>query len=70
VFEKPIPMHLFNLLGVRFKKAITVFSSTVVSFDYNIEIDWYGTEISKALVDKFGIQKCPPLLYNKTGQGK
>jgi hypothetical protein len=68
VFEKPVPMHLFNLLGARFKKAITVFSSTVASFDYNIEIDWYGTEISEPLLNKFGIQRCPPPLYRKTGQ--
>jgi hypothetical protein len=66
VFEKPIPMHLFNLLGVRFKKAITVFSSTVASFDYNIAIDWYGTEISDILLKKRGSKKCPPPFYTKT----
>jgi hypothetical protein len=65
VFEKPIPMHLLDLLGVRFKKAITVSSSIVASFDYDIEIDWYGTEISEALVNRFGILKRPPSLYNK-----
>jgi hypothetical protein len=71
VFEKPIPMHLFNLLGLRFEKAITVFSSAVASFDYDIEIDWYGTEISEALINKFGIQRCPKLLDHKTaGQEK
>jgi hypothetical protein len=65
VFEKTTPMHLLTLLGIRFKKAITVFSSSVASFDYDIEIDWYGTEISKVLVDGFGVIKCPPLYTTK-----
>jgi hypothetical protein len=65
VFEKPIPMQLFDLLGVRFKRAITVFSSIVVSFDYDIAIDWYGTEISNTLLRNRGSKKCPPPLYTK-----
>jgi hypothetical protein len=64
-FEKPIPMQLFNLLGVRFKKAITIASSVVASFDYDIEIDWYGTEISEDLVNKMGVLKCPPTIFQK-----
>jgi hypothetical protein len=66
VFEKPIPIQLFDLLGVRFKRAITVFSSAVASFDYDIKIDWYGTEISEALLKNFGSKRCPPPLYSKT----
>jgi hypothetical protein len=64
-FEKPVPMQLFNLLGVRFKRAITVMSSVVASFDYDIEIDWYGTEISEDLANKMGALKCPPTIFQK-----
>jgi hypothetical protein len=65
LFEKPVPMHLFTLLGVHFKRAITVSSSIAASFDYAIEIDWYGTEISEDLVNKIGILKCPPTIFQK-----
>ncbi|MDR0606482.1 MAG: glycosyltransferase family 52 protein [Bacteroidales bacterium] len=54
VFNKIVPVQLFDLLGVKFKKAITVSSSAVTSFNYDLEIDWYGTEISDSLLKAVG----------------
>jgi hypothetical protein len=64
VFDKVVPMQLFDLLGLQFKKAITVSSSVVTSFNYDISVDWYGNEISESLVKKTGIWKYPDL-HNK-----
>jgi hypothetical protein len=54
VFNKIVPAQLFDLLDVKFKKAITVSSSAVTSFPYDIEIDWYGTEVNDSLFKIFG----------------
>lgn len=59
VFDKPIPMQLFNFLGVRFERAITVFSTAVFAFPYEIEIDWIGTKIHKNLLAEFGDIELP-----------
>lgn len=48
MFNKPIPAEIFNLIGLKFKKAITMFSGSVRQFD--CEVDWYGTEISDKIV--------------------
>lgn len=50
VFDKTIPSQLFDTVGLRFRKAVTIFSTAVCSFDYDTEIDWYGTEISENLL--------------------
>lgn len=42
VFEKVIPCEIFNLLGVRFHRVITVFSTAVNQFDDSTAIDWWG----------------------------
>lgn len=42
VFEKVIPCEIFNLLGVRFRRVITVFSTAVNQFDSSTAIDWWG----------------------------
>lgn len=42
VFEKIIPCEMFNLLGVRFRRVITVFSTAVNQFDDSTAIDWWG----------------------------
>jgi len=53
VFNKPIPMQLLSLLGVRFEKAVTVFSSSVLDFPYEIEIEKIGTSCNKKIEDYF-----------------
>jgi hypothetical protein len=64
IFNKAIPIQLLNLLNIKFIKAITVCSSAVLSFGYDLEIDWYGTEISERLFNKLGKIECP-ILCNK-----
>jgi hypothetical protein len=54
IFEKIVPIQLLNLIGVRFKKAIAVNSSAVLSFPYEIEREWIGTTIHPVLYKLFG----------------
>lgn len=42
IFRKPVPLQLLGIIGIRWKKAITVSSTSVLDFDYPIDIDWYG----------------------------
>lgn len=41
-FSKTIPSQLITMLGIQFEKAVTVNSTAVANFNYEIEIDWYG----------------------------
>jgi hypothetical protein len=59
VFDKPIPIQLLDIIGIRFKKAITVSSTSVMSFNYKLDIDWYGHEISDMLMKTKGHLDCP-----------
>jgi hypothetical protein len=54
VFRKRFPSQIFDMAGIKFEKAITVFSSAVKSFEYPVSVDWYGTECSKLLFEKRG----------------
>lgn len=51
--DQSFPAELFNLLDIKFKKAITIFSTAALS-DKEIEIDFYGTEIHPKLMERFG----------------
>jgi hypothetical protein len=53
VFDKPIPMQLLSIIGIRFKKASTVFSSSIDSFSYEIEKEWIGSSIHPILFKKY-----------------
>lgn len=53
VLDQSFPAELFKLLDIKLKKAITIFSTAVLS-DKEIEIDFYGTEIHPKLVERFG----------------
>ncbi len=55
VLDKPIPVQLLTMLGVRYDRAVTVFSTAVYTFkELGAVIDWYGTEISDALFFALG----------------
>ena len=62
IFNKPIPFQLLDLLNIRFKKAITISSSSVLSFSYDIEIEWIGTKIHPKLEAYYGEIKCPEVI--------
>lgn len=63
VYRKKIPSQLIEMVGVHYKKAITVFSSAAISFSYSIQVDWYGTESNDKLLNLFG-HYTPPLGAN------
>ena len=50
----PIPSQLLSLMGVKFKKYITIFSSAINDLDAEADIDWYGTEVDERLMRRFG----------------
>lgn len=54
VFRKNIPSQLLELIGVRFDRAVTFFSSAVKSITYPIEIDWYGTGGNRTIMKNVG----------------
>lgn len=49
-----IPFQLLDLLGVKLEKAITLWSTAVLSLNENIEIEWLGTTLSTKLKNRFG----------------
>jgi hypothetical protein len=53
VFDKPVPMQLLSIMGVRFKKAITLFSSSINSFSYEIEKEWLGSSVHPVLFERY-----------------
>lgn len=55
VLDKPIPFQTLTIMGVKFKKAITVYSSSVSSFDYDLDIEISGTSINPKLVERYGL---------------
>jgi hypothetical protein len=59
IFDKIVPMQLLTLLGIRFKKAITVFSTSINSFPYEIEKEWIGSSIHPKLYELW-----PNMIHN------
>ena len=53
VFRKSIPIEMFKLLGVQFKTIITLFSTAVNQFE-DVNIEWYGTEVSPYCMRLYG----------------
>jgi hypothetical protein len=53
-FSKPVPMQLLDCMGLKFEKAITISSSSVLSIPYPIEIEWIGNECHPNLLTKYG----------------
>jgi hypothetical protein len=55
VFTKRIPMELLDIVGIRFKKSYTVCSTAALSFSYEIEHVFLGTEINPKIVEVYGV---------------
>lgn len=51
------PAEFFTLLGIPIEKAITLFSTAVLTLPSEIEIDFYGTECHPKLFSHFGSMK-------------
>jgi hypothetical protein len=58
-YRKNVPSQLLTLVGIRFKRLITTFSTAVFDIPYETEIDWYGTEVDTKLFHYFGHQVVP-----------
>jgi hypothetical protein len=59
VFRKKVPSQLFDMIGVKYHKVITISSASVCNYDYPVEIDWYGFNVSTKLMKKFGDIEMP-----------
>ena len=53
IFRKPVPFQLLSFMGIRYQKAVTLFSTSVLDFDYPIEVDWYGRGCDSFLPDLY-----------------
>lgn len=53
------PQQLLDIVGVKFKTAITVCSSAVSSMDKDCNIIWIGAEVDERIVKAYGHVKCP-----------
>jgi hypothetical protein len=65
IISKPIPMQLIDIMGIKFTKAVTISSTAVLSFPYEIEIDWLGTSWDKTLYAYYGDMPLPDKLQCK-----
>lgn len=54
ILEPTIPIELLTLLGIKFKRTYTIFSTAVLSFPYSTEVHFLGTQIHPSLIEKFG----------------
>ena len=53
VFDKPIPMQLLLFIGgLNFKKAITLFSTSINYFPDTVEKEWIGTSVHPILSER------------------
>lgn len=61
VFEKPIPMELLTLLGVKFKEAYTISSTAVLLLPSVVKIHFAGNNVHPVLLEKYGSLKLEDL---------
>lgn len=59
ILRTKAPQQLLDIMGVKFKTAITVCSSAVSSMDKDCNIIWIGAEIDERIVRAYGHVKCP-----------
>lgn len=65
VFDKPIPMELLTLLGVRFKDAYTISSTAVLLLPPTVKIHFSGHAVHPGLLEKYGDIQIGNLKGNK-----
>ncbi len=54
IFRKKVPSQFFEVLDLRFLKAVTAYSSSVFHLSVD-EIDWYGTQVHKTISERVGL---------------
>lgn len=55
------PMQILSIMGLSFKKAITVCSSAVSSMNSDCEILWIGAGVNKKILAVYGDLQCPTI---------
>lgn len=54
VFDKPIPLELLSLVGIRFSEVYTLFSSSVLNLPTCTKVHWLGCYGSESLKERYG----------------
>lgn len=54
VLDNSFPFEILNLLDIKLKKAITIFSTAALGLGKEVEVDFYGTEIHPKILKRFG----------------
>lgn len=54
IMEEKYPVEILELVGIKIKKVITLFSSAVFGFGNDTQIQFYGTEVDEELYNRFG----------------
>lgn len=55
-FNKAVPMQLFAILGVNFRKVVTVNSSSALSFGKDADIDWWAERLDYPKIIVSGVK--------------
>ena len=54
VFQTLVPMQLLSIMGVKFKRAITMFSTAVSLLPPDTEVIWIGTKVNDKIYAMYG----------------
>lgn len=54
ILDNPFPFEIMNLLDIKFKKAVTLFSTAALNLGENTTVDFYGTEVNNKIFKRFG----------------
>ncbi len=54
ILDNVFPFEILLLMGIEFKRAVTIFSTAALGIGKDCKVDFYGTKINRKLLDKFG----------------
>lgn len=54
ILNQSFPAELFDLLDIKFERAITIFSTAALNFSKNSKVDFYGTKVHPNLLKQWG----------------
>lgn len=54
ILDNPFPFEIMNLLGIKFKRAVTLFSTAALALGDEVEVDFYGTQVHENIFKVFG----------------
>lgn len=54
ILDNPFPFEIMSLLNIKFKKAVTLFSTAALTLGEDVEVDFYGTEVHENIFKIFG----------------